>query len=380
MVVWIQNPFDNLPGEGFRKQRYWMMAEAFLRAGHRVVYWTGDFSHACKCARRFDAAFTPPPGLELRLVPTAPYRRNVGIARIASHRRYARTWRGMALAAVRSGAPAPSLIVTSVPTVSAASVALAVGRRLGARTVADVQDAWPESFERLAPKGFRTIARALLYPLAAQARRVYREADVVTGVCDRYRGLTGRGDYMRAYLGAELGARPEEKPVCGRADRIRLVYAGGLGRTYDLGTLVDAVEANGDFELDVAGFGDFRRVSARVRFHGRLPDGRLRALFAGADAGVVPMADDSLVGVPNKFIDYAAAGLAIVSSLGGESADLLAKYRCGATYRAGDPVSLAAAVRSAAELARGVSRTMCEREFDAVKIYDDYVNKVCSDD
>ena len=32
MTVWIQNPFDNLPCEGYRKQRYWLMAEAFARA------------------------------------------------------------------------------------------------------------------------------------------------------------------------------------------------------------------------------------------------------------------------------------------------------------------------------------------------------------
>ena len=37
MTVWIQNPFDNLPCEGYRKQRYWLMAEAFARAGHSVV-------------------------------------------------------------------------------------------------------------------------------------------------------------------------------------------------------------------------------------------------------------------------------------------------------------------------------------------------------
>ena len=28
MVVWIQNPFDNLPAEGYRKQRYWLVCEA----------------------------------------------------------------------------------------------------------------------------------------------------------------------------------------------------------------------------------------------------------------------------------------------------------------------------------------------------------------
>ena len=51
MTVWIQNPFDNLPSEGYRKQRYWMMCEAFVRAGHQVVFWTSDFSHAKKVQR-----------------------------------------------------------------------------------------------------------------------------------------------------------------------------------------------------------------------------------------------------------------------------------------------------------------------------------------
>ena len=51
MTVWIQNPFDNLPCEGYRKQRYWLMAEAFARAGHSVVLWTSDFSHGAKAPR-----------------------------------------------------------------------------------------------------------------------------------------------------------------------------------------------------------------------------------------------------------------------------------------------------------------------------------------
>ena len=35
MRVWIVNPFDNLPLEGTRPQRYWLMARAFARAGDR---------------------------------------------------------------------------------------------------------------------------------------------------------------------------------------------------------------------------------------------------------------------------------------------------------------------------------------------------------
>ena len=197
MTVWIQNPFDNLPHEGFRKQRYWLMAEAFARAGHDVVYWTSDFSHATK-RRRVLSEPVCSRGIELRLVPTRPYRRNVSLARVVSHRRYAKDWRRLC-----EGAGRPDVVVSSFPTVSAAAAAVAVGRRAGAKVVIDVQDAWPETFERLVPRPLRGLARLALLPLRAKARRIFRDADVVTGVCDRYRALVGRDDYYRAYLGIE---------------------------------------------------------------------------------------------------------------------------------------------------------------------------------
>ena len=157
---------------------------------------------------------------------------------------------------------------------------------------------------------------------------------------------------------------------------MKLVYSGNLGCTYDLSTVLRAVEQNEDFELDVAGFGDFATDCSRVRFHGCLAAAELASLLRSCDVGIVPMRDESFVGVPNKMFDYAAAGLAIVSSLTGESAELLHKYACGITYRAGDAASLAEAVRQAGCLSKGASRQLCEREFDAKRIYGDYVRKV----
>ena len=98
MTVWIQNPFDNLPCEGYRKQRYWLMAEAFARAGHSVVLWTSDFSHGAKAPRQIlDSDLAQRCGFTLRLIPTRPYAHNVGLARVLSHRAYARTWLRLAL-------------------------------------------------------------------------------------------------------------------------------------------------------------------------------------------------------------------------------------------------------------------------------------------
>ena len=242
-------------------------------------------------------------------------------------------------------------------------------------------DAWPETFERLAPRGFRWLTKPFLLGLRRMARRIYREADLVTGVCERYRELTGRSDYHLAYHGIELsrdqgsGIR-DQRWFAGSTRKIRLVYAGNLGKTYDLETVVRAVEANGDFELDVAGFGEFKCDCPRVRFHGLLSEEGLRSLLGCCDIGVVPMRADSWVGVPYKFCDYSKAGLAIVSSLGGESSALLEKHRCGVTYRYGDAASLAAAVRLVMTFERGASRKMCAAEFDARTIYDAYVARV----
>ena len=386
MVVWIQNPFDNLPAEGYRKQRYWLMCEAFARAGWKVVFWTSDFSHARKMPRALNQnANLGESGessrIELRMIPTPPYSKNVSLERIRSHRAYAREWLRLALDnRTIEQSERPSLVITSTPTLSAAAAALELGRRLDAKVVVDVQDAWPETFERLAPGGLGWMARPFLAGMYRTARRIYREADLVTGVCERYRKLTGREDYYRAYLGVELkgteaGERERER-AAGVNKMVRLVYSGNLGRSYDLGTIVKAVEANGDFELDVAGYGDFVCACPRVRSHGMLSAPDLQALFAQCDIGVVPMANESWVGIPNKFFDYSAAGLAIVSSLGGESARLLRKYRCGVTYRYGDAASLAAAVRQVMTFDRGASRRMCAAEFDARTIYDAYVVRV----
>ena len=371
MTVWIQNPFDNLPGEGYRKQRYWLMSEAFAAAGHKVVFWTSDFSHLKKEKRGLEGLEGL--GFEVRLIPTLPYRRNVGWARIRSHRAYARTWVRMA----RTQTASPDVIIASLPSISAAAAAMALGRYFGAKVVVDIMDAWPETFERLAPRGFRWLAHALLAPLRRKVRRLYRDADLVTGVCARYGVLSARPDYALAYHGIELeAALAERAPTrAARPDAIRLVYAGTLGRTYDLETVLRAVAANPDFTLDVAGRWT-GPVPVRVTAHGYLGREELGRLLEACDIGLIPMAPDSWVGMPYKICDYAKAGLRIVSSLGGESSALLEKWRCGETYRAGDAASLAQAVRRAMKLAHGDSRRMCEAELDAKRIYGKYVERI----
>ena len=426
MRVWIVNPFDNLPLEGNRPQRYWLMARAFARAGHDVVLWTSDFSHARKAKRVFvvdgiaekisesrfqipDSKFQSPgfgghvgDGFRLELVPTPSYPRKICLRRILSHRAFAARWRA---AAEREAAP--DLIVGSLPPLALGSASLDYVRgHAGVRFVADVQDAWPETFEQVAP-------RWLLAPLRRVAGRIYRGADAVSGVAGRYvelaRSYGATAPTAVFPLGIELRtgdrcAPEEEKLRTGEGDPpieqsnnrtirqsddravLRLVYAGNMGRSYDLATLVGFVKGDGGVSLDLAGTGpEEARLRAlagdcpRIRFHGYLGEEELRRLLASGDAGVIPMFDASCVGVPGKLADYAAAGLPVLNSLHGETERLLADAGAGFTYATGDGASLRDAVarlRAADAAALRAGAAALAAHFDADRVYGGYVEWV----
>lgn len=201
MVVWIESPFDNLPAEGFRKQRYWLMAEAFVAAGHEVVYWTMDFNHGTKAKRQMPGGAAGK-GIAVEMIAARPYRKNVSWRRVWSHLGYARDFERRATAAVELGELAkPALVIAATPTLGAASAAMRIARRYGAKFTLDIQDAWPETFYRLLPRGLKWLGALLFLPMRRTAARLYREADYVTGVSRRYAELSGRGDFHLAYHG-----------------------------------------------------------------------------------------------------------------------------------------------------------------------------------
>ena len=381
MTAWIVNPFDNLPPEGYRPQRYWLMARAFAQAGHQVSYWTSDFSHAHKAPRQFKEPVTPD-GFRLTLVPTKPYPSNICLRRIWSHRALAHTWRQMA----EASAERPDVVIASLPPLSLAAAALAFSRKVGARFVVDIQDAWPETFYRVAPAW-------LFAPLRAAARRIYRSADAVTAVATRYLDLAksygAMSPFHLCYLGIDIGEKGKVKdercvtsqPFTLHPSPFTLLYLGAMGKSYDLETVIDAIKEMDDTELDLAGTGPkeaaLRARAAdcpRVRFHGYLDAAALQTLLAHADAGVIPMFPDSCVGVPNKLADYAAAGLRVVNSLPGETADIISRFAAGAFYMAGNVTSFKAAVSALRRPEPDFDPAAFRSAFDARRLYAAYVD------
>ena len=81
--------------------------------------------------------------------------------------------------------------------------------------------------------------------------------------------------------------------------------------------------------------------SSYLVYVGRLNPTELHHLYKESQVGLCAYVRDSTVAMPCKFYDYVAEGLAIVSSLRGELADLIKDERLGLQYEAGSADSLA---------------------------------------
>ena len=341
MKVWIVNPFDNLPQEGTRPQRYWLMARAWVRRGAEVVYWTADFSHAHKRPRAFTAQVND--GFALKLVHEPAYHGNICLGRVWAHWRLARNFLSAARRECLKPEKSPDLVIVSSPPLTLVAAARKICRLTGAKLIVDVQDAWPETFYRVLPAW-------VLSPLKALARRNYLAADAITAVSSRYlemvREYGATCPTHLCYHGIDGGTAalwPPSNPMAA----FRLVYVGNMSLSYDLATVIDVVKGMDGVELELAGTGPNEAAlkmraadCPRIRFHGYLAERPLREFLDKADAGVVPMFTESCVGIPGKLADYVAAGLPILNSLAGEAAQLIAEHGAGAYYEAGNADSL----------------------------------------
>ena len=386
MTVWICNPFDILPGEGGRQMRYALLAEALVLAGHRVVFWSSDFHHLLKSRRTVSSVYCHN-GIDVRLVPTFPYYRNVGIRRLRSHRRFAQEWRKQAIAYVAQTEQNPDVILCSTPPLSLFPVGEWLAKQFHAKIFLDVMDVWPETFYRVLPKWCRSLGRLLFMPLHRKVQGAYNRADGMSSVAEAYRPIIKRHDLKVFPHGMKL---PDYAEYEKKTQELRLCYIGNLGSGYCLEAIMAGMEQlikrQKAVQLTVAGDGPKRElvekyasVYPQIRYTGFVDYCKLDLILRDSDVGVVPMKADSGVSIPYKIADYAGYGLAVLNGLGGTAEKVLAEYGAGVPYQVESPVSFVDAVNGMLDNPSRVARMkrnarkLAEEKFDATTIYPDFV-------
>ena len=384
MVVWICNPVENLPREDGRLMRYTMVSEILVHAGHQVVFWSGDFHHMSKTKRRVPSAYCHN-GIDVRLIPTLPYYRNIGLQRVRSHLRFARDWQKLAVAHVADTQQKPNVIICSSPPISLFRAGERLAKRFNAKILLDVKDIWPETFYRVLPRFCRKMGPLFFLPLHWEIRRAYKRADGVSSVSDAYRAIITREDLKAFPLGVKLPKNLGERaPAQGQG--LRLCYIGNLGSGYTLEEVFEGTEqlikSGKAVSLTVAGDGPKRKLVEKyvalypnIHYRGFVSGAELSTIMQNADVGILPaVASSGAVGA-NKIADYGGHGLAILNGLAGPPAKMLSDYGAGVTYQVDNPLSFIEAVNGMLDNPSWVdqmgrnARKMVEEQLDADKIY-----------
>jgi glycosyltransferase involved in cell wall biosynthesis len=410
MNIWIMNPFDAFPGESLRPGRYAFLSQMLADMGHGVTWWSSNFCHATKSLRsEKQTSIGVSDNLCVVLLKTPRYDKNISLQRIWNHYVYARALRAEGLRCQE----APDVIIASSPPLMAANTAIASAKRLGAKSILDIQDLWPEAFEMAFPGELQPIARVCLLPLRRLADRVYDRADAITAVSNTYlqRGLSASGDKSKPSMMLPLGVdlslydnylrQPVDMPyVKDNKSEFWAVYIGTIGKSYDIETLLEAagksIRSYPSIKFVIAGAGpDYAKMVDRagkngltnVTFTGLLSYHQVVHLLSQSDVGINAIIAASRTSLPNKPFDYIAAGLPIISSVKGELEGLIRDEGIGLQYEAGNADSLAKAIIELHDNPQGrlemgqTARKLAEERFDMNKEYpkfEEFLHKVVS--
>jgi glycosyltransferase involved in cell wall biosynthesis len=297
-------------------------------------------------------------------------------------------WRSLALA-LRE----PYDLVFATTTPLTAGIPGIAGRWLrGKPFVFEVRDLWPEL-----PSAMGVIRNPLvLWAMGILEWSSYRSAHALVGLSPGIvEGITRRGvPHDRVALvpnGCDLALFDQNtepwRPEGVAPTDLMAVFAGTHGIANGLNAVLDAAaelkrRGRGDIKLVLIGNGKLkpdlqdravREGLSNVLFHDPVNKTRLAGLMAATDLGLQVLANVPAFYFgtsPNKFFDYIAAGLPVLSNYPGWLSEMIRSNDCGfavppdSPSHFADALEQAAADRSTLKAMGRRGRALAEREFD----------------
>lgn len=319
-----------LDGEkGYTRFRY--LCDFLTDAGYRVDLITTTFQHWEKSQREMKKINKEDYRFGLKFIYEPGYKKNVDLQRIRSHKIAARN-----LSALLEAEGDYDLIYAEIPPNDVALQAARFAHKKGIPFVADVNDLWPEAMRMVLD--IPLLSSLLFYPLQRDAQRVYDLVSGVIGTSDEYRDrpfYNKKSQVPRAtvYVGNEIsvfdkGAREQEDNVAKEEQEFWVAYAGTIGTSYDIKTLVLAGEelskrGFADIKIKILGGGPLKeelenlsreKRICNVEFAGYAPYDKMAAYLKKSDILVNSFVRKAPQSIVTKIGDYLAAGKAMINT------------------------------------------------------------------
>lgn len=372
--------------------RYLTLANMITESGLKLEIITSTFYHATKSQRDFDAYFLSSFPYKVTLINEPGYYKNVSLKRIISHRVFAKN-----VLEYVNKRKKPDIIYCVVPSLDVADLITAYANKNNIKVIIDIQDLWPEAYKMAINIPF--ISDLIFFPMKLKANRIYSAANDIVAVSQSYisRALEVNKkniDGHSVYLGIELHNFDKYASVADYTikpkNEIWIVYIGTLGHSYDLISVIDAIDLlknKGYQNLKFIVIGDgprrqefeahAKQKNINYKFTGKLRYSDMVKLLSICDLAVNPITKNSAASIINKHADYVAAGLPIINTQeSNEFRVLLEEYEAGLNCENGNIVDLANKIsrliddKELRNTMGNNSRKLAEVRFDRLKTYE----------
>ena len=335
--------FTQVPGEQ-GNGRFDYIANGISSVDANVEVVTTEFSHRNKEFRRLSNTQVNGLKYKLTLLYEPGYKDNISFSRMYSH-----LVLSFSLKKYLKERKFPSVIYCSVPSLSTAYVTTKYCKKHKIPLLIDIQDLWPEAFSMTFKVPILT--QLLFFPLRKEADFIYSNADAIFAVSETYAKRARKvncktNEIFSVFLGTELkyfDQIEKSTSITKTAEEFWIVYIGTLSYSYDLITVIDALEiikkkGINNFKFIVMGDGTLKskfedyadKKEVPVMFTGRLNYEKMVSILKICDIAVNPIKPGSAGSIINKVGDYAAAGLAVLNTQESiEYRNLIDQYNAG---------------------------------------------------
>lgn len=381
-----------MPGEKGLGRMYYLSG-VLAENGFDVELITADFQHWEKAFRTEEKKMTAQQNAPFRVtfIHENAYTKNIDPKRIFSYRLLAKNIKAH-LEANRY-----DLIYALIPDNHLAAVCGQYAKRRGIPFVIDVEDLWPEAMRMVFD--VPVFSDLLFSYFTLNAKKAYSCADAVVGSSDEYRDESLKYGIeipkkKTVYVGSDVtlfdrSVENYRDSIVKPEGEFWVTYAGTLGASYDLSTLISAADILADkgeagIKIMILGDGPQRadleaaakNTRADIRFLGFLPFGKMAAYLSLSDVTLNSLVAKAPQSIVSKIGDYLAAGKPMINTgLNREFCEKVIRDDFGVNVNPGDPQLLAHAILSlyhSPETCQAMgdhAREIAVTQFDRAKTY-----------
>ena len=346
LIVWIikdSEPITSINNNS-RKFRYTSLSLKLLERGHKVHFFVSSFDHYKKSYRNLDQFDFINQNFFLHVLEARSYKRHVSIARLISHVSVAFSF-NKAVQVLNK----PDVIIASIPTIELGYISSHYSITYDVPLIIDINDLWPDFFRDVLPKFLFKLIYPYFFILRKLLKLTLNNTLNIIGLTQSYVdwGLSFNKDYRKVNTAVIPLGYPfvdQKYDNKSKSNQLNVIFVGSMTRQFDINTVLtaanDVLLRNVRFTFVGNGdkFEEWEKKSNlfdNIEWCGWLEGQSLDEKLLSSNVALLPYIDANHFkkNITNKFSEYLAYGLPILSSIKGEMGNLVTKYECGFVYQ-----------------------------------------------